>query len=366
MEIDKRRDKAFADEWGEGTDKDDQLNFQEADIAAKQAAMEDLINTRNSFKFEPKRALPTFWHKISAILAVTMGAYAEGLSKGKLENTALKIINDAIKADIEQQQREYEQLGGMVDESKNLVSVAMKRLGNMEDAKQAAFVEASRIADAEMTKAYRALGAKVQLKSLQNQTQSLRDNFILNLNKAKKKSSGNKDSMNAALLAQQALDQFTGLWQQNTKMGGLPNWIAQRAEPFLEKFINTKAGEFNRDSMAAIMTMLYAFSGKTVSKSEWEKWIKLMAHTGTDWTVEKRNAKILSAVLAATAKGAAKWQFASEEEKREYRRASPGLVSLWETPDGEMRKAKLKIILSQPGTGTGFGELGERVVGPGE
>ena len=363
-EIDKRRDETFAKEWGEGTDKDDQLNFQEADIAAKQAALEDLINTRNSFKFEPKRALPTFWHKISAILAITMGAYAEGLSKGKLENTALKIINDAIKADIEQQQREYEQLGGMVDESKNLVSVAMKRLGNMEDAKQAAFVEASRIADAEMTKAYRALGAKVQLKGLQNQAQSQWNNFLLL--KAKKKSSGDKDFGKTAVLARQALGQFTALWQQNTKMGGLPNWIAQRAEPFLEKFINTKAGEFNRDSMAAIMTMLYAFSGKTVSKSEWEKWIKLMAHTGTDWTIEKRNAKILSAVLAATAKGASKWQFASEEERREYRRASPGLVSLWETPDGEMRKAKLRIILSQPGTGTGFGELGERVVGSGE
>ena len=67
-----------------------------------------------------------------------MGAYAQGLSGGKLPNTALQIVNSAIDRDIDAQKAEYAKLKGLVDEKRNVYGMAMRMLGDERQADELA------------------------------------------------------------------------------------------------------------------------------------------------------------------------------------------------------------------------------------
>jgi hypothetical protein len=108
-------------------------------------SMEKLAN----FEINPQRAFPNAFSKIAAVISVAMGAYAQGLSGGKLPNTALKIIQGAIKTDIDAQKMEFHKLKGLVDEKRNVYGMAMRLLGNEQQAEDLAYTVAYRAYKAE-------------------------------------------------------------------------------------------------------------------------------------------------------------------------------------------------------------------------
>jgi hypothetical protein len=103
-----------------------------------EGALNTAVEKLSTWEISPTRAFPNAFSKIAAVLGVSMGAYAQGLSGGKLPNTALQIVNSAIDRDIEAQKAEFQKLKGMVDEKRNIYGMAMRMLGDERQADELA------------------------------------------------------------------------------------------------------------------------------------------------------------------------------------------------------------------------------------
>ena len=97
--------------------------------AAQDAAVKqhmDEIDTINQdirdFKVDQGRAFPDTTSKVAMVIATAMGSLAEGLSQGRLPNTALKLMNDAIDRDIRLQLSELDNMKDAVKNKHNVVA----------------------------------------------------------------------------------------------------------------------------------------------------------------------------------------------------------------------------------------------------
>lgn len=91
------------------------------------------------FKIEPNRAFKNTWQSVGAAIAVAMGAFAQGLSGGKVPNTALQIINDAVRRDIEAQKTEFEKQRGLLTTKNNVYGRMLRKHGDARRAESEAF-----------------------------------------------------------------------------------------------------------------------------------------------------------------------------------------------------------------------------------
>ena len=105
--------------------------------AAQDAAVKqhmDEIDTINQdirdFKVDQGRAFPDTTSKVAMVIATAMGALAEGLSQGRLPNTALKLMNDAIDRDIRLQLSELDNMKDAVKNKHNVVARLMSIHGD--------------------------------------------------------------------------------------------------------------------------------------------------------------------------------------------------------------------------------------------
>ena len=105
--------------------------------AAQDAAIKqhmDEIDTINQdirdFKVDQGRAFPDTTSKVAMVIATAMGSLAEGLSQGRLPNTALKLMNDAIDRDIRLQLSELDNMKDAVKNKHNVVARLMSIHGD--------------------------------------------------------------------------------------------------------------------------------------------------------------------------------------------------------------------------------------------
>ena len=131
-------------------------------VRSKMKFAEGALNTATeklkNWEIDPQRAFPNAFSKIAAVIGVAMGAYAQGLSGGKLPNTALQIVNTAIDRDIDAQKTEYAKLKGLVDEKRNVYGMAMRLLGDERQADELVRSAAYRSFKAEMDSMGRQFG----------------------------------------------------------------------------------------------------------------------------------------------------------------------------------------------------------------
>ena len=139
-------------------EKEEQRIERESEAAFARSKMqnaEGALNTATqklaTWEINPQRAFPDAFSKIAAVISVAMGAYAQGLSGGKMPNTALQIVNSAIDRDIDAQKMEYQKLKGLVDEKRNVYGMAMRLLGDERQADELARSAAYRAFNTKMT-----------------------------------------------------------------------------------------------------------------------------------------------------------------------------------------------------------------------
>ena len=87
---------------------------------------------------DPNRAYGGVGGRVAAAFATAIGAFAQGISGGKIPNTALQIINSAIDRDIFAQKEEMRKRKDVLINKNNIYAQMMKRFGDERMAEQAA------------------------------------------------------------------------------------------------------------------------------------------------------------------------------------------------------------------------------------
>ena len=101
----------------------------EADI---RAAEDEL----SSFKIDPNRAFKSTGSQVASALAIAAGAFAQGLSRGQIPNTALRIIEGAIERDIDAQRSEMQKRKDVLGNRNNIFAKMMNKYQNETIAKK--------------------------------------------------------------------------------------------------------------------------------------------------------------------------------------------------------------------------------------
>jgi len=83
-----------------------------------------------SYSIDPKRAYGSTGNQVAAAFAIAIGAFAEGLSGGKVPNTAFKIIDNAIKRDIDAQKAEMGKYKDVMKNKNNVYARMLQKFGN--------------------------------------------------------------------------------------------------------------------------------------------------------------------------------------------------------------------------------------------
>lgn len=108
----------------------------EAELVNRRKEMDGLRTEIAATKIDPQNyfsSQPT-WAKVLSLISVGIGGFASGWSGGRLQNTALQQLNEAIDRDIEAQKANLATKRGALAESQSLYGMARQRLGDDQQA----------------------------------------------------------------------------------------------------------------------------------------------------------------------------------------------------------------------------------------
>lgn len=104
----------------------------EAELVSRRKEMDGLRTEIAATKIDPQNyfaSQPT-WSKVLSLISVGIGGFASGWSGGRLQNTALQQLNEAIDRDIEAQKANLATKRGALAESQSLYGMARQKLGD--------------------------------------------------------------------------------------------------------------------------------------------------------------------------------------------------------------------------------------------
>lgn len=304
-------------------------------------ALGTITNKLASFEINPQRAFPNAFSKVAAVISVAMGAYAQGLSGGKLPNTALQIINTAIDRDIDAQKMEYQKLKGLVDEKRNVYAMAMRELGD--ETQATALLR---------TAAHQAFGTRFKTLSQQmgiensKISQAYQEAGLLQRENAAR---ANLDVL-AAKSAQSALEKpkfseaddkdladfqssamsLKDLWAGSKDINAFASMFAKRV-PW-----ETDAKTFDRVSIQSILAAVKALSGVAYREEEFKR-IGGLFPSSTD-IESTRKAKIVAAVEWAANRGMGRYNLWDDRQKAWVDKGLPALGAIYKTRDPAKRR----------------------------
>ena len=183
---------------------------------------------------DPNRAYGGVGGRVAAAFATAIGAFAQGISGGKIPNTALQIINSAIDRDIFAQKEEMRKRKDVLVNKNNIYAQMMQRFGDERMAEQAAINMGYNVAKMKIGElATRHKGAAQQAAAQQLIAQaenkyaegSARLAQLVQQREARLRAGG-KGSSEAKNLFGLALGEIKGLRQKFKKMG---TWEAFRS-----------------------------------------------------------------------------------------------------------------------------------------
>jgi len=104
----------------------------QAGLDAYQKGTEELEDDYNNRKIDPNRAFSSTGARVASAIAIALGAFAQGASRGKIPNTAFEIIEGAIKRDIDVQKTEMQKSRDVLLNRNNIYARMMSRYQNEE------------------------------------------------------------------------------------------------------------------------------------------------------------------------------------------------------------------------------------------
>ncbi len=124
------RDKAVQDHANYETKRVALLKVQQQEALKVQRAVDEINNEILNYEVDPTRAYKSTWQVVGAAIAAAAGAYAQGLSGGRVPNTALAIINKAVDRDILAQKMELGKLQTAANMKNNIYGRMLQRHGD--------------------------------------------------------------------------------------------------------------------------------------------------------------------------------------------------------------------------------------------
>ena len=297
-------------------------------------ATEKLAN----WEINPQRAFPNAFSKIAAVISVAMGAYAQGLSGGKIPNSALEIINNAINTDIAAQKMEYEKLKGLVDEKRNVYGMAMRLLGDAEQAEQVAYTAAYQTYQAEINKIGKEYGLEYGAIDLSSKIDQGNRKIAATAAKAARGGGGKlSPPMQKSMTAYGSLaPKMRRMWELSKKM----NVFKSAAENFWPGETDSK--KFERLAEEAAADMVYAISGVTARQEEYDR-AKKWAPGKYD-VENMRVAKMVGLMEYAIEKGVEHYHATPDHLRSKL---SPHLREMYEMDESQRRGAVLNMLEGQ-------------------
>jgi len=312
-----------------------------------------------NWEINPQRAFPTAFSKMAAVIGVSMGAYAQGLSGGKLPNTALQIVDAAIDRDIDAQKAEYQQLRGLVDEKRNVYGMAIRLLGDERQADEVARAAAYRSFNAGITSMSKQFGLSNQENA--QMLQALNLQATENYHRANLLGRAAKGHSKAVKLPKEMTKAASSFGAIKTTARALWEDVGQFSlGPLTGAFHAITPGEqsgdtFNRESKQALVEMLHSISGVALSPGEFERINKFFPNSKK---LESTNrADLIGLVDWAAKKGAGFYKTLTPQQKGIMNQASPELVQLYLEEDPKRRQAMAVAILSQKSVSESDGDF---------
>jgi len=288
------------------------------------AALGTVTNKLANFEINPQRAFPNAFSKVAAVISVAMGAYAQGLSGGKLPNTALQIINTAIDRDIDAQKMEYQKLKGLVDEKRNVYAMAMRMLGDERQADALLRTAAHQafgtrfktlsqqmgIDNSKISQAYQEAGL------LQSENAARARLDVLAAKTAQSASEPPKISKEAkasVAAARGMTENLEGLAAKAEDVG--PTWLALTWLTSKVPFWATDSKKYVDASKQMVLRMVNATSGKTMTKYEHELF---KSWTPWPWETAQQKHNKMHNLLTSSSDAAVGWLSTEPVETQEY------------------------------------------------
>lgn len=145
--------------------------------------LEGLVRDHATSKIDPDR----WWKrldtgdKIRFSVANMLGAFANGFSGGRVQNSAMETINGHIQNDLMAQRQEIEQKKGRVEDMRGLLAETYKRFGNMDQAMAAAHALALQQVDSEQRQYAALSNSQVRLAESRQASAKLQEEQALQL-----------------------------------------------------------------------------------------------------------------------------------------------------------------------------------------
>ena len=295
---------------------------------AKEAVDRATIDLKD-FKVDPNRAFPTMMSKIMATISVAMGAYAEGLSQGRVKNTALKIMEGAINRDLEAQKAEYAKLKGLVDTKHNLYGRFMQELGDAKAAEIAYKTAAANEYNMQLSRIGAESGLELEQKGLLLQSDefnALQKNQLAAAALRKKGGGFGKlpKSIQQSLgMTNMMMENIPKIVRLDKEMWGWSpaRWASKKVHGSIA---DTASKKFDREVQALFLDNLRYFSGSQVTKDEHKRLAVLWPKS--EEADEVRRAKMLSLLDMAVTRAQFNYSLLSPMQKAQIKAANP----MWE------------------------------------
>jgi cytochrome c556 len=135
--------------------------------------LDNINNEILNYEIDPNRAYKSTWQVVGAAIAAAAGAYAQGLSGGRVPNTALSIINKAIDRDIQAQKMEIGKLQTAASIQNNIYGRMIQEHGNESRALAEARAAALGVAKLKLSKLKSTMASGLKLRAIQAMEQRL-------------------------------------------------------------------------------------------------------------------------------------------------------------------------------------------------
>lgn len=321
------------------------VDFARKNIDKAKSALETATSKLRNWEINPNRAFSNTFSKVAAVLGVAMGAYAQGLSGGKLPNTAMDIVKGAIDKDIAAQKMEFDKLKGLVDERRNVYAMGIRLLGSEQQAKQMAMTVAYRALTQKTKETANLMGFEIDLAKLE-ETEKYHEGLLANAAAKAGSESGIKNlppEMRKALTSYGSITpKMKVLWRNSKKMN--------RVTSFFQKYFmfgEQPADTYDRKSNMATKDIVHSLSGVAVRQEEFEQ-IDKWTPKSTD-TDGQRAAKIMMSMEYGIEKGASMFRTLPANQKALIARNEPGLAAMYNERDPGKRQLLIMATLADSG-----------------
>jgi len=302
------------------------VNAQHTAAEGVQQQIDTITSEIMNYQIDPNRAFKSTWQVVGAAIAAAAGAYAQGLSRNTVPNTALAIINKAIDRDIQAQQMELGRLQTAAGIKNNVFGRMLQLHGNELQALAETRAAAMSVVQLKLGTLRSTTASKVQAQSISlmqkkmeiqqgqyaqqaklNAAKTITTSIVNEMRTMTSGTAGKKTTAQRLAGVIPKIQDAINLFKEVGKVGATFEWSgaaklipnADWAEPLAEEA--AKAAGYRQAITLAIKEVVSIFEGSKPSDMDWKVMIQLAPEA---WNSKAFGVKSLEKFLGRMRKAA--------------------------------------------------------------